>query len=298
MASPQSPNLDGENPENSLGKAPDRIIIETSGSAFPATLCLELNRLARETKAFTLDGVISVIDVENWQGYEDTSVTAKMQAKYTDLIVLNKWEDCGERRLDEVLDRLGDLEDEAPRVKSTKGWVGKEVVFGIDGGLASAMNVKGDMNGVGGHTHGEGHMGEVEVLSVAMRSAAEKTQGLDLDKLETFLAQPPKDEVYRIKAVLYTKSNPKLSVGEPQNKTASEDDKPRKYILNWAFGRWNYTLVQSPEGRTTIESVLRMTVVTGLYESTKWQNRLESGNLITLADDSQESGDLVVRKIS
>ena len=60
---------------------PDRIVIETSGSAFPATLALEVNRLAQKTSQYVLDGVISVIDVVNWQGYEDTSVTAKMQAK-------------------------------------------------------------------------------------------------------------------------------------------------------------------------------------------------------------------------
>ena len=52
--------------------APDRILIETSGSAFPATLAMEVNRLARETNDFVLDGVIVVIDVANWKGYEDT----------------------------------------------------------------------------------------------------------------------------------------------------------------------------------------------------------------------------------
>jgi G3E family GTPase len=103
---------------------PDRIVVETSGSAFPATLAMEVNRLSRyfspqpfssdafvdivrETNgAYTLDGVITVIDVENWKGYEDTSYTAKIQARYTDLIVFNKWELAGERRMDECLDRM------------------------------------------------------------------------------------------------------------------------------------------------------------------------------------------------
>lgn len=61
--------------------APDRIIIETSGSAFPATLALEVNRLGRDSGYYSLDGVIVVIDVENWKGYEDTSYTAKLQAR-------------------------------------------------------------------------------------------------------------------------------------------------------------------------------------------------------------------------
>ena len=59
---------------------PDRIVIETSGSAFPATLAMEVNRLSREQEdSFVLDGVISVIDVENWEGYEDVSVRAAFQ---------------------------------------------------------------------------------------------------------------------------------------------------------------------------------------------------------------------------
>lgn len=52
---------------------------------------MEINRLARQTGQYVLDGVVSVIDVENWKGYEDTSVTARLQAKYTDLIVFNKY---------------------------------------------------------------------------------------------------------------------------------------------------------------------------------------------------------------
>ncbi|KMQ81372.1 nucleotide-binding domain containing protein, partial [Lasius niger] len=78
--------------ELGTGVAPDRIVVETSGSAFPATLALEVNRLARKTGRYVLDGVVAVVDVENWQGYEDTSYTARIQARYTDLIVFNKWE--------------------------------------------------------------------------------------------------------------------------------------------------------------------------------------------------------------
>lgn len=68
---------------------PDRIIIECSGSAFPATLAFQLRELERETSGdFKLDAIITVIDAENFMGYEDTSPTARMQASYTDLLVI------------------------------------------------------------------------------------------------------------------------------------------------------------------------------------------------------------------
>ena len=68
---------------------PDRVIIECSGSAFPATLAFQLRELERETGGdFKLDAIITVIDAENFMGYEDTSPTARMQASYTDLLVI------------------------------------------------------------------------------------------------------------------------------------------------------------------------------------------------------------------
>lgn len=45
-----------------------------------------------EEDGFVLDSIVTVIDCENFKGYEDTSYTAKMQAQYTDVILLNKHE--------------------------------------------------------------------------------------------------------------------------------------------------------------------------------------------------------------
>jgi G3E family GTPase len=69
--------------------SPERIIIESSGSAFPATLAFQIRELERETGgAFKLDAIVTVIDAENFTGYEDTSTTARMQAAYTDMLLI------------------------------------------------------------------------------------------------------------------------------------------------------------------------------------------------------------------
>lgn len=176
---------------------PDRIVIETSGSAFPATLAMEVNRLARDTNgAYLLDGVVTVIDVENWKGYEDTSYTAKIQARYTDLIVLNKWEIAGERRLDECLDRVGDLEVQVATVKSDRGRVPVDLVFGVDGALARSLGTEAPdgetTNGhAGGHDHAKSHQSEVEVLSITLGGDVGST--VDTSKLENLLKSAPKD---------------------------------------------------------------------------------------------------------
>ncbi|KAH6840907.1 CobW/HypB/UreG, nucleotide-binding domain-containing protein [Chaetomium sp. MPI-CAGE-AT-0009] len=282
---------------------PDRVVVETSGSAFPATLALEVNRLARETGGeYVLDGVVSVIDVENWAGYEDTSYTARLQARYTDLVVFNKWEGCGERRFDEVLDRLGDLEVDVAWVKSDKGWVDAGVVFGVDGGLARGLEDEGDL-AQDGCKHGDGcghdhekdhHQSEVEVLSVELKGA--QGAAADAEKLMSFLKSTPKDEVYRIKAVLTVAGTVKNS---DQDVSVPASPHPTsRYILNWAFGRWTFTPVAEDvaEHASSSEAILRMTVILARYESTKWKKRLDAGGLLEL--DGSDKGLLTVTKVN
>ena len=274
---------------------PDRIVIETSGSAFPATLALEVNRLARETGRYVLDGVVSVIDVENWKGYEDTSYTAKIQARYTDLIVFNKWESAGEDRYDECLDRVGDLEVDVAKVKSDKGKVDMDVVFGVDGGLAKELTEEGVKNG---HDHdhenkdGHSHQSEVEVLSIELKGG--EGSAASTEKLLQLLKQAPKDEVYRIKGLLTASSVPSNSDADFP---APEESKSSRYILNWAFGRWTFTPMAESleEHASSNNTILRITMILGRYESGKWTKKLQQGGLIEL--DGEAKGDLIVKKI-
>ncbi|PHH53121.1 putative GTP-binding protein YjiA [Ceratocystis fimbriata CBS 114723] len=289
---------------------PDRFIIETSGSAFPATLALEVNRLARETGRYVLDGVISIIDVENWKGYDDTSYTAKVQARYTDLVVFNKWELCDEDRLDECRDRLGDLEIDVAWCKSNKGWVAMGLVFGVDGGLAQTLDgdehAKNTLSDKHKHTHdpedhdhskcndtpqthAHNHQTEVEVLSVELKRGSTSST-VNTAQLMRLLEAAPKEEVYRIKAVASLDAAPRNS--EPVQTGLA----PGRHILNWAFGRWTFTpVVASTEHESSENSVLRMTVILARYEANQWKKKLESSGFLELA--GEEKGELVVSRI-
>lgn len=269
---------------------PDRIVVETSGSAFPATLAMEVNRVARETGgAFALDGVVTVIDVQNWAGYEDTSYTARVQARYTDLVVFNKWEACDERRFDTCLDRLGDLEVPMAWVKSDRGRVPADVVFGVDGALARSLESDGkEGDGHAGHAHEHGHksehQSEVEVLSVTLRSERSAVGVVDTTQLHKLLTSAPKDEVYRIKAVLAASAPIAPSDASPDD-AASETSASGRYILNWAFGRWTCTAMRSAPGEEHSSSsglALRMTMILARFESSKWKKRLENGGFLVL----------------
>jgi G3E family GTPase len=273
---------------------PDRIVVETSGSAFPATLAFEVNRLARETGAYALDGVVSVVDVENWKGYEDTSYTARMQARYTDLVVFNKWEMCDEDRFEECLDRLGDMEIDVAWVKSKKGWVDVDLVFGVDGGLASELMGDHDGHRHGhDHEHKKDHQTEVEVLSVEVRDSNGK--GIHTEKLHGLLRVAPKEEVYRIKSVVTLSSTPKNSDEDvPVTMPPSPEN---RYILNWAFGRWTFTPIAThvSEHGSSKEMPLRMTMIMGRYESNKWRKKLEGGGFIEI--EGEDKCEVIVNRI-
>ena len=281
--------------------SPDRIIIETSGSAFPATLAMEVNRLGRETGNYNLDGVIVVIDVENWKGYEDTSYTATMQARYTDLMVFNKWEMVDERRYDDCLDRVGDLELQVATVKADKGRVDRGILLGLDSAFARELDplTHEDPSHTSEHHHEEhssDHQTEVEVLSVTLSCEDTMAHGVNLDSLETFLLSAPKDEVYRIKGIIKASHPPASSAGDVEPAVIHQGQTSAKYILNWAFGRWTFTpmssampstantaspkrsrsiaIVEVPDG-VPIDPLIRMTVIFARGEANKWKKRIE-----------------------
>ena len=292
---------------------PSRIIIETSGSAFPATLAMEVNRVARENPGtFSLDGVISVIDVENWKGYDDTSYTAKMQAKYTDLVVFNKWELVDERKFEDALDRLGDLDVQVAWVKSQKGWVDVEVVMGIDGAMVRAQGLRGavEINEEHGHdhdhihqdnSHHDHHQEEVEVLSVVLHNAdtSKSPQGVVLESFEDLLLGAPKDEVYRIKGLVLSSKPPPDSTGDRKPSIAVDSEGQSLYVLNWAFGRWTYTPLPGTAFKAMEQASARLTFILSRGESSKWIRRLERGDFIKLEGDvgTVENGTLKVEKI-
>jgi hypothetical protein len=146
-----------------------------------------------------------------------------------------------------------------------------------------------------GHEHGkEHHQSEVEVLSVELKG--EPGAAVDASKLMAFLKSTPKDEVYRIKAVLTTSGTVKNSEEDVSVQAPSQ---PRnRYILNWAFGRWTFTPMGQDvaEHASSSESILRLTMILARYESTKWKKKLEAGGLLEL--EGTDRGDLRVTKVN
>ncbi|KAJ7773078.1 CobW/HypB/UreG, nucleotide-binding domain-containing protein [Mycena metata] len=229
---------------------PDRIIIECSGSAFPATLAFQIRELERQTQGdLKLDAIVTVVDAENFVGYEDTSPTAKMQASYTDIILINKWELVDERKLDVVLDHLHTLNDLTPKIRCKGATIEPELIFGLESKLF--LDPEQD------HTT-PSHNDEVETVSLYTGHApvgdhhghchhppgthtpagvGEPPDSIDESDLRRVLETLSKESVWRVKGFVRLTGK-------------------GMHILNWAFGRFELTV--GDEGET---GTVRLTVM-------------------------------------
>ncbi|KAL1689277.1 CobW/HypB/UreG, nucleotide-binding domain-containing protein [Schizophyllum commune] len=210
---------------------PDRIFIECSGSAFPATLAFQIRELERQTGGdLKLDAIITVIDAENFVGYEDTSPTAKMQASYSDVILINKWEHVSERDLDIVYDHLHTLNDLTPKIRC-KGRAGVDpsLIFGLDTQL-----FKDGAESFGDAAHND----EVETVTVATQPITTASAPISEATLTSALAALSRESVWRVKGFVDLEGK-------------------GPHILNWAFGR--YDLV--PTTTTSASSGVKLTVM-------------------------------------
>ncbi|KAI8348428.1 CobW/HypB/UreG, nucleotide-binding domain-containing protein, partial [Mortierella sp. GBAus27b] len=213
---------------------PDRIIIETSGSAFPGPIAWQIRELADE--GFVLDSILNVVDCKNFNGYADNSYTAQLQAKYTDLVLLTKHEGVSERDMDRVIDRVNDLNTDAPKVLVHANQpVSPELIFGLDTKLfelqgAMAPDNKTFQEEVDRHGNTTHHKNELDTMEIKCFSdRSDPTGQLGLDKYEKFLSTLDKEEVYRLKGFV------RLSgIQEKDSETTTNSI----CVVNHAFGKW------------------------------------------------------------
>ncbi|KAI7850707.1 CobW/HypB/UreG, nucleotide-binding domain-containing protein [Circinella umbellata] len=217
---------------------PDRIIIETSGSAFPAPIAWQIREM--ENEGFVLDSIVTVIDCQNFMGYEDTSYTAKLQAQYTDVILLNKHEQVSERDLDLVIDHVNELNTDTPKVKCGENGISPDLIFGLDTQLFSVAYNKTHKleENIFDPKHQENEVDLIQVIQSRQETSLSKEQ------LIQFLDTMPKDDIYRIKGFIRLGQDNQL------------------YILNHAFGRHTLTLVEHQETMDETKDVqTRITVM-------------------------------------
>ncbi|KAF9446744.1 cobW-domain-containing protein [Macrolepiota fuliginosa MF-IS2] len=246
---------------------PDRILIECSGSAFPATLAFQIREIERQTGGdLKLDAIVTVIDAENFVGYEDQSPTARMQASYTDIILVNKWEHVSERQLDEVIDHLNTLNDATPKIKCQgRNGVDPGLIFGLQSKLfldhSSELNNSDEAHHdevetvtlfSGGtldkHSHDHGSGGCIDCKHHDSADVSPPRKGLERDTLTKALQALSKENTWRVKGFI---------------RLIDDSNAASVHILNWAFGRYDLSAVRSGTRNEYLkdEEIIRLTVM-------------------------------------
>jgi G3E family GTPase len=192
--------------------APERIIIETSGTAYPAPIVWEIKKFAD----LRLDGVINVVDALNFSGYEDKSYSATLQSKYIDLIVINKYPDVRpgskqEQELETRLDDVYELNPHTPKVKSMSGNVSKQLLIGLN-----PQEMDFSESDMGQEVDSHDHQDEVEVVELSWGGGLACNRG----EFEKEVAGLAKLKLIRIKGALITSDGPA--------------------IFNWVMGRGDW----------------------------------------------------------
>ncbi len=174
-----------------LKSEPDRLIIETAGTAHPAPIAMELKRFPN----LVIDSFIEVVDAVNFGGYADRTAVGRSHGRYVDFLVINKTGLVDEKRLDDVLDMIGDNYSDTPQLRTTDGSVSAGLIIGLDG--VSVVSGLGEEE-----IHKDAHSEEAHVRMQAVSCLIDGE--LSPKAIEEIMDNLPLSDVYRAKGIILT----------------------------------------------------------------------------------------------
>lgn len=183
---------------------PTRIIIEASGAADPAALALMIDSHPKLYR----DGVITIIDVANFKGYIDLSITAQNQTKFTDLVVFNKVELVDLQRKKAVVGYIRELNNHSPIVEATNGMLPASVAVGLSTDELAELLKETGFSDAHHHPH-EHHLEQdgIESFTLLLPPKVNKKN------LEHFLEELP-TAVYRVKGIVRLDSGESMLINK------------------------------------------------------------------------------------
>lgn len=180
---------------------PQRIIIETAGTAYPYPIITQIEKV----KGLELDSYIQVIDVINFEKFRDDSFINQSQSKLVDAVVLNKVEIAGESELYNAEEYANGIYRKIPIIKSEKGFVNIILLIGLESSSLNEMEIAIDnKHNTGDHSD---HPEDFEVFGINLEDKIISTE-----KLSEFLKSinDAYSDFYRIKGIVKTEDGYKL----------------------------------------------------------------------------------------
>lgn len=179
---------------------PDRILIEASGVSDPTAIALTL----RSHPLIRRDGVVTIIDVVNYNGVPEMNLVAQRQAEFTDLIIFNKVEQVSQDRKQQVVGYVREANSTAPIVEAPSGHIHPSLVFGVYPNdiagqekmleLKKIETAKHQQQHAAGIAHDDTHLDNDHIESFTL----DFENAFDADQLVEKLAALPQ-QIFRVK---------------------------------------------------------------------------------------------------
>ena len=183
---------------------PEYLIIETTGIADPLPVA-QTFFIPGLTQIVRLDGIVTLVDAEQFTRQLPHSEVAHAQVEFANLILLNKVDLVTAERLSEVEAALRELNPYAPILRATHGNVDLRLLldvgaFRVDDRFTTGANdwLREEAEHDHDHEHHDGHLEAEEIGTFSYVSS----EPFEIDALEGFWTSLP-DNVFRGKGVLF-----------------------------------------------------------------------------------------------
>jgi G3E family GTPase len=169
---------------------PERVIIETSGTAWPGPIVRQVSRV----EEFFVDSVAYVVDCINFSGFDDHSYVSKLESEFVDVVVLNKYPEFAapdsqlEHEFEKKLDDVYSVFPKTKKIRSVDGKIDKAELIGLRESMLSSPDQTSD-------NHND-HPDEVYTVRV------ELAESVKLNKLSEALKTLNDLGVIRVKGVV------------------------------------------------------------------------------------------------
>jgi G3E family GTPase len=185
---------------------PDRIIIEASGAADPAALAL----MVSSHPLLLREAVVSIIDVLNFEGYQELTTTAQAQTRLTDIIVFNKVELADRARKEAVVGYVRELNTHSPILEAPHGQISPDLIFGATTRELDTLLLTEP------HHHHD-HVTEDELQSFR----CERTTTIEVQKVLSWLETLPA-QIFRVKGVVTDETGQQWLINRVASRTTSQ----------------------------------------------------------------------------
>ena len=164
-----------------LDPPPDSIIVETTGVADPSVPLISILQHPEYGDAFELDGVVTMVDAENFLEVLDESPEVSLQVGAADLLLMSRCDRVDRTTMNRVAGALSEINPEGQVVRCDRGDYAPLNPLDLGGFDPSRLSIRS--SGITGAARDHSHSTDIRPVCFGVDAA------MDFDRLEPALGE-------------------------------------------------------------------------------------------------------------